>query len=148
LDDASRLMAIAEIHALKGRYFRSMDEKDWAGLEAVFTPDCEMDFRAAAGGNDEEMLIRGASVYVARLAPMLADVVTVHHGHTPEIHIEMPDGARGIWAMEDKLWPSQTSALPFRRMHGYGHYHERYRRTADGWRIASIRLTRLHLEVE
>jgi hypothetical protein len=148
LDDVSQLRAIADIHALKARYFRTMDAKDWAGLEAVFTPDCEMDFRAAAGDSDDAMLIRGASAYVARLAPILADVVTVHHGHMPEIRIETSDRARGIWAMEDKLWPAETSSLPFRRMHGYGHYHERYRRTAEGWRIASIRLTRLHLEVE
>jgi hypothetical protein len=32
-------------------------------------------------------------------------------------------------------------------MVGYGHYHEDYVRTAAGWRIAAIRLTRIRVEV-
>jgi len=31
-------------------------------------------------------------------------------------------------------------------LHGYGHYHESYRREARAWRIASLELVRLHLE--
>jgi hypothetical protein len=31
-------------------------------------------------------------------------------------------------------------------MHGYGHYHETYVRLADGWRIKSIRLSRLRVD--
>ena len=146
MNDAQRLLATIEIQALKARYFRMMDTKDWAGLEAVFAPDLVADFRAAMGGNDDGLLIRGAANYVAQLAPILADVATVHHGHMPEIRIETPTTATGIWAMEDKLWPGPGSALPYRFAHGYGHYHERYVRLDDGWRIAEIRLSRLRID--
>lgn len=142
-----RIQAVQDICALKARYFRTMDTKDWAGLEQVFTPDLVADFRDAASLRDESQLTTGAALYVSRLAPMLEHVVTVHHGHTPEITVETEDTARGIWAMEDKLWVGEQSALPFRYMHGYGHYHERYRRIDGEWRIAEVRLTRLHLEV-
>jgi hypothetical protein len=40
--------------------------------------------------------------------------------------------------MEDMLrWPNGME------LHGYGHYHETYRKTDGGWRIASTKLTRL-----
>ncbi|AZI36510.1 putative dehydratase [Caenibius tardaugens NBRC 16725] len=146
MDSLERLEAIAAITALKARYFHTMDTKDWAGLEAVFAPDLVADFRDATETHDPSQLTHGAAPYVAKLAPILQDVVTVHHGHTPEITIESSDSARGVWAMEDKLWPRETSQLPFRMLHGYGHYHERYIRIGGEWRIAEIRLSRLRVD--
>lgn len=114
MTETDKIAVILEIHALKARYFRSMDSKDWAGLEATFAPDLIADFREAAGERDENMLIHGAAAYVARLAPMLEKVTTVHHGHMPEIHVEAETQASGIWAMEDKLWVQEglAPALP------------------------------------
>ena len=146
MTETDKIAAILEIHALKARYFRTMDSKDWAGLEATFAPDLIADFREAAGEPDERMLIHGAAAYMASLTPMLEKVTTVHHGHMPEINIETDTQASGIWAMEDKLWVQEGAPLPFRWMHGYGHYHERYVRLADGWRISAIRLTRLRID--
>lgn len=146
MTELETLAAVLEISALKARYFRTMDSKDWAGLEAVFAPDLEADFRAAAVQWDESQLTYGAAEYIAKLRPILEPITTVHHGHMPEITIETPDSASGIWAMEDKLWVSEGSPLPFRWLHGYGHYHERYVRLSDGWRIKSIRLTRLRVD--
>ncbi len=147
MDKLEKLDAIEAIKALKARYFRTMDTKDWAGLEAVFMPDLIADFRDATGTRDESQLTHGAAPYVANLAPLLQDVSTVHHGHTPEIAIHSPDSATGVWAMEDKLWPEPSSSLPFRMLHGYGHYHERYTRLDGEWRIAEIRLSRLRVDV-
>ncbi len=147
MDKIARLEAMEAIKALKARYFRTMDTKDWAGLEAVFTPDLIADFRLATGAPDESQLTHGAAPYVAKLAPMLQDVSTVHHGHMAEIELLTPDSATGIWAMEDKLWPEPSSSLPFRMLHGYGHYHERYLRLDGEWRIAEIKLTRLRVDV-
>lgn len=147
MTDTEKLIAIAEIHALKARYFRTMDAKDWAGLEAVFAPDLIADFRDSAPTRDDDMLIDGAAKYVARLAPILQNLITVHHGHMPEIEITSPHTATGIWAMEDKLWVPAGNPLPFKALNGFGHYHETYARLDDGWRIKTIRLSRLHIEV-
>lgn len=145
-DTAWQGAAFHAITALKARYFRAMDTKDWPALEAVFTADLVADFRDATMVHQPDMLIHGARPYLAMLAPMLQPVITVHHGHMPEIAIADRDNAHGIWAMEDWLWPAPGSALPFRRLHGWGHYHERYRREAGDWKIAAIRLTRLQVE--
>lgn len=131
---------VEAIRQLKARYFRLMDEKDWDALADVFTDDVEMDMR----GEGSE-LVRGREAYMPFIRDVLNGVTTVHHGHMPEITITSPTTASGIWAMEDKLW--WPEGAPIRHMHGYGHYHETYERTADGWRIKTCRLTRLHREV-
>lgn len=146
MDDDTSRDAIEDIKRLKARYFHAMDTKDWRGLTDVFTPDLIADFRDATPQHQPEMLIHGARTYMAMLAPMLDRVATVHHGHMPDITIEDPNNARGIWAMEDWLWPHEGSDLPFRRLHGWGHYHEHYRRDDGAWKIAAIRLTRLRVE--
>ncbi|MFM7275950.1 MAG: nuclear transport factor 2 family protein [Gammaproteobacteria bacterium] len=141
-----RLEAIESIRALKARYFRTLDTKDWAAHEQVFVPDLVADMRDAAPAHDPGAITHGAARYVAALAPILEGVVTVHHGHTPEIEILSADSASARWAMEDKLWVGEGSVLPFRFLHGYGHYHETYTRHAGSWRIATIRLTRLRID--
>lgn len=146
MTETEKLTAIAEIQALKARYFRTMDSKDWAGLEAVFAPDLIADFRDSPPMRDESLLTEGAAVYVAKLVPTLQHLVTVHHGHMPEIEITSATTATGIWAMEDKLWVPEGSPLPFKVLHGYGHYHETYVRLDGRWRIKTIRLSRLHIE--
>lgn len=141
------ITATLEIHALKAKYFRTMDTKDWAGLESTFAPDLIADFRDAAAQRDERQLTHGAAQYVANLAITLEHVETVHHGHMPEILIHSANQATGIWAMEDKLWVKEGAQLPFKWLHGYGHYHERYIRLNNVWRIAEIRLSRLRVDI-
>jgi hypothetical protein len=79
------------------------------------------------------------------LEPTLRDVVTVHHGHMPEIEITSPTTATGIWAMEDHLRFPPGARL--RELHGYGHYHETYVKLEGEWRIQSTKLVRLRLDV-
>lgn len=148
ISEIERLLATHAIEQLKARYFRCMDSKDWQGLEAVFTPDVVTDFRASVEPWDESRLIHGAAHYVATLAPMLEPLSTVHHGHMSEIDVTSPTTATGIWAMEDKLWAPDGSAMPWRRLHGYGHYHESYLKHDGAWRISAIRLSRLRVDVE
>jgi hypothetical protein len=131
---------LEQIRQLKARYFRLMDEKDWDALAEVFTDDVEMDMRGE--GSD---LIRGRSAYMPFIRQVLDGVTTVHHGHMPEITITSPTTATGVWAMEDKLW--WPPGGPMTHLHGYGHYHDTYERTDEGWRIKTCRLTRLHREI-
>ena len=128
---------IEAIKQLKARYFRSMDTKDWAAMRQVFTDDVIIDTTQDAGGE----AIHGGDVFMTFLQGVIGDVITVHHGHMPEITITSPTTATGIWAMEDKLrWPDGTE------MHGYGHYHETYEKVDGDWRIKTLTLTRLRVD--
>jgi hypothetical protein len=147
VDTAERLEAIEAIKQLKARYFRCMDMKDWEGYEAVFTPDVVVDVSEEMPPG-ENGVIEGAAEFVRFNRGFIENVVTVHHGHMPEIEITSDTTARGVWSMEDKLLIPEGSVLPMRSMHGYGHYIETYEKLAGEWRIKTMKLTRLRRDVE
>ena len=124
------------IKQLKARYFRTMDTKNWEAMREVFTDDLVTDTTESGGG-----VIKGADEFVDFLRQTLADAVTVHHGHMPEITVTSSTTASGIWALQDLIvWPNGLRLL------GFGHYHETYDKTDGEWRISRLTLTRLHVE--
>lgn len=133
-DSLGTLLAIEEIRQLKARYFRIIDTKDWAGFAAVFTGEATLD----AG----PFSITGSATIATSVSDALDGIVTVHHGHTPEIHIDTATTAHGIWAMEDHLY---AGGEPEQGLAGAGHYHEEYVRTGEGWRIDRLRLSRIRV---
>ena len=128
---------IEAIRQLKARYFRTMDTKDWDGMRQVFTDDVVVDTTASGGS-----VVTGGDEFMTFLRGVIGDVVTVHHGHTPDIELTSATTATGIWAMEDMLrWPNGTE------LHGYGHYHETYEKLDGEWRIKATTLTRLRVDM-
>ena len=142
LDPVQRLEAVEEIKRLKARYFRCLDAKDWDGFAAVFAPDAVMDMAEAAGGDPlPDATSRGPEDIAGYVRRSVEGMVTVHHGHMPEIRVTGETTAEGVWAMEDMLrWPDG------REMHGYGHYHETYEKAEGTWRIKTLTLTRLRVD--
>jgi hypothetical protein len=65
-----------------------------------------------------------------------------------EFEIVSPSEARAVWAMEDRIFQPTGSGANYSRMHGYGHYHEAYRKVGDSWFIAYLKQTRLKLDFE
>ncbi len=126
------------IRQLKARYFRTLDQKDWAGYRAVFTDDVVIDVSDDA----PDGRFTGTDVYLAMLEPMLGPATTIHRGGQSEITVD-GDDATGVWAMDDRIWFPDGPALV-----GSGWYEETYRRTDDGWRIASMRLRRHRVEMD
>lgn len=135
---------IEAIRQLKARYFRLLDTKDWDAWRNVFTDDLEVRTDSTPATPDKpaisQVMPAGADAFIAMLRVHLAEAVTVHHGHMPEITLTGPDSATGIWAMEDIV------EYPGRRLHGFGHYHEDYTRVDGAWRIARLHLTRLRVD--
>ncbi len=78
----------------------------------------------------------------------VADQVSVHHGHMPDIEFTSDTTAKVVWAMEDRLYRSPGHPLGGGAtwLHGFGHYHETYVKLDVGWRLQSSRLTRLRVE--
>jgi uncharacterized protein (TIGR02246 family) len=127
---------IEAIKQLKARYFRTMDTKDWEAMRRVFADDVTMDTSESGGG-----VVHGADEFMTFLRATIGDVVTVHHGHMPEIEVTSRTTATGIWALEDQLrWPDASA------MQGFGHYHETYEKVDGEWRITASTLTRLRMD--
>jgi hypothetical protein len=106
-------------------------------MRDVFTDDVTMDTVESGGG-----VMTGGDDFLEFLRSAIGDVVTVHQCHTPEITLDSPTSATGIWAMEDMLRFADGTEL-----HGYGHYYETYRKHGGEWRIAASKLTRLRMDI-
>jgi len=154
MDVLQKLLAIEEIKQLKARYFRGMDTKDAALLASCFAPDASADFRGAttdprtginATPSSTGEVLQGGEAIVATITGALAKLQTVHHGCCPEIEITGEDTANGIWAMVDYLRMPPDSRVA--EMDGWGHYIESYRRIEGKWKIQTIRLPRLRVDV-
>ena len=133
LDEISDWIAICNA---KARYCRTLDTKDWDGFGDMFTEDYQLDVSDDGG----PPLIRGRAEAMAFVKAAILTAKTAHQVHAPEIILN-GDEATAVFAMQDRVvWGPEKSLT------GYGHYHERWVRQNGEWKIAALRLTRLHID--
>jgi hypothetical protein len=140
-----RLAAIEEIEQLKAKYFYGFDHQDWEfWRNEVWAPEGRLEVP------EMNMIIEPRDAMIDWVIKQSADQSSVHHGHMPIIEITSDTTAKGIWAMEDRIYRSKEHPLngDTNFVIGFGHYHETYVKLAVGWRILSTRLTRLRTVYE
>lgn len=142
--DAQQLSDLEQIRQLKARYCRFIDTKQWSRLAGLFVPGTRFDgFGSAPPGSDEK-------IFIAGISKRLANVVSIHHCHTPEISFTGPDAARGIWQMMDYLqFPPDAPPREAPDASGftaYGYYEEEYKRVGTEWQFSFLHLTRLRVD--
>lgn len=136
------------IKQMKARYCRFMDTKDWDGFRSLFCDDAVVDTSQATvdplgywdGGT---LPVLTPDAITTALRDRMAGVFTCHQVHAPEIELTGPNTATGIWALEDIVRRPAGSELA--SFHGWGHYHETYRKVDGRWQFASVRVSRLHV---
>ena len=148
MDPVTKLLAIEEIKQLKAQYFQRLDSKERDELAALFTPHALIDYSRHAidlidnhGRTDikpspPEWIFVGGAAATGFLSPLLAEVISVHHGHDPQVTITGPESATGFWSLYDRLEFADEV------YHGYGHYEEEYQWVNSRWRISRLVLTR------
>lgn len=142
MDRLERLEAIEDIRQLKARYFRCMDCKLWDDLPSVFTTDMQV---VTADGR---VWMDGGANYAASLRAGLTDAISCHQGLTAEIEVIDAENATGVWAMQDIIeWNDRHPREGWKSIVGRGHYHDRFRKQHGVWRIATLTLTRLRLDI-
>ncbi len=143
MDDTQRLLDLNDLHALKARYFRALDTKDWPSLRAVFADDLVYYRDPGYGEPSAAPSVVGADAFLENVKRRHSTSVTVHHGHGPEIQLTGDDTATGVWALFD--WVDNYAEG--HAWKGYGHYHEHYLKGTDGrWRIKEMRLSRVRVD--
>ncbi|MDG2004446.1 MAG: nuclear transport factor 2 family protein [Novosphingobium sp.] len=141
MDQLERLEAIEEIRALKARYYRLMDTKQWEELKSVFASDMKV------VTPEGKVYTEGGDTYAAALRNSLENAVSCHQNLGGEIEIGGPDNASAIWAMQDVIeWEEAHPNMGWKSILGRGHYHETYCKEGGAWCIATLMLTRLRLD--
>lgn len=144
MDMLTRLEALEAIRTVKARYCRYLDSKDWNGLASIFTEDIVLDVQEDTGKPPFE----GREAVMATIRWSVQDAKTAHQIHFSEIEID-GDVAHVITPMQDRVvWLSGKSPVPgVASITGFGHYRERYVRVDGEWKIAELKLTRLHVDM-
>jgi hypothetical protein len=147
------LAAIEAIRRAKARYFRGVDTGDAALTRSVLAEDCVLDYRGCctdpASGRDYlptmNIVVNGRSAW-SEGGLRAAGIVSLHQGFNADIVPTSDDTATAVWGMTDQLWMPVTA--PFRYLRGCGFYHETYVREEGEWRIATLRIERIRVEVD
>ena len=129
------LSDLAEIRALRDRFGQAVDARDWAALDALFTPTVDVDL--SAFGVPAGPMPRDALVGIFR-----------HSFRNPETRTMQVYSGAVITVTGD-------SATSVTQLYGHHHqpgaaggdtfelraiYHDGLKRTPQGWRIAATRL--------
>lgn len=150
MDDIQGLRVIEDVRRLMARYAWLADQKDWTGLAQLFVPGGRFEPHTPDGRVWVTMTSQDEIASTLRSSSGPKDIL-IHHLFSYEIDVQSPDAAHGVFAMEDLIFRPQDETpppeFPFRAMHGYGHYHGDFVRTAEGWRIAQLIQTRLRLDL-
>jgi len=135
------LVEIEQIHQLKYRYVRFIDQKRWDDLASLFVEDAT----ASYGGGAVQL--EGRAAIMEFLTGSMGDeaMLTSHKVHQPEITLVGPDAATGIWALDDIVILGELNMT----VRGSSFYDDRYVRVGDdGWRIAHTGYKRIYEEIE
>jgi hypothetical protein len=130
--------ALAELHRLKYRYFRTLDLKLWDDFADTLAEDASARYGTHAMGEPLDLQGRQAIVDFMR-TNLTGDVISMHLAQHPELDVG-GDTARGTWGFQDTvIVPSSRYLLT-----GAGYYDDTYARGADGrWRITSTAYRRV-----
>ena len=144
MDPLQELIDLEALRRLKARYWYCWDTKDRKCWLSLFAPDGSFQWETAVSAGDQDG--RPGKKYVGKelelvVSESMDSVHSVHLGHSPILEILSPTEARGIWAMEDIVETGNGM------VHGYGHYHETYRKIDGEWKISTSYLSRRRLVV-
>lgn len=120
-----------DIEQVKYRYLQAVDTRDWDLFAGTITDDIEAGYGSKVDG--KALHFSGATELTAYLRGALPPTMaTEHRVDHPMITVD-GDDASATWYLQDKVLIPEYDVL----IVGAAFYRDRYRRTADGWRICA-----------
>jgi SnoaL-like domain len=130
-DQGAWLADVTAIEKIKYRYLRGLDTKHWDDFTNTLTEDVVGHYGSSMG--EEHHFTNRTDLVEYMRSSLPSNVITEHRVTHPEIEVN-GDEATGIWYLQDKVIVAEFDFM----LIGAGFYHDRYRRTADGWRISEV----------
>lgn len=119
------------IKRVKYRYLRALDTRQWDAFATTLTDDVVADYGASVGKGHR--FTDRASLVDYMQSALRPNVISEHRVTNPEITMNGPDMASGIWYLQDRIIVADHNFM----LIGAAFYHDRYRRTGDGWKISA-----------
>ncbi|OHU96452.1 nuclear transport factor 2 family protein [Mycobacterium talmoniae] len=118
------------IKQVKYRYLRALDTKHWDDFADTLTEDILGDYGSSLG---EELHFTNRADLVEYMRSSLGPgIITEHRVTHPEISVT-GDEASATWYLQDRVIVAEMNFM----LIGAAFYRDRYRRTADGWKISA-----------
>ena len=134
------LVEIEAIKAVKYRYLRAVDTRDWELLASTLTDD------ATCAYSSGKISYEGRDAIIAFLRDSMpvADMLTSHKVHHPEIDLHGNGTADARWGLEDVVIILSANLT----LRGAAIYEDRMAKVDGEWRIAHTGYRRLYEEME
>lgn len=130
MSDMADANTIEAIKRVKYRYLRALDTKHWDDFADTLTEDIAGDYGTSLG--KEHRFTNRADLVEFMRTSMPAGVLTEHRVTHPEITVD-GDEAEATWYLQDRVIVPEFNFMLF----GAAFYHDRYRKTPDGWKISA-----------
>ena len=128
-----KLAIIEAVKALKARYCRLVDTKEWAAFEELFAPDATFETPASKG-----VAVRGGAQIVGLIRQAIGDAASLHLAYLPELEVIDAHNVRGVWGLETVLDArAAPGATPPR---SYAFSFDSYVLSNGKWLVQSVRL--------
>jgi hypothetical protein len=121
------------IAAVKYRYLRALDTKDWDTFADTLTEDITGDY-----GDRLHFANRTELVDYMR-SSLGPGVITEHRVTHPEISVDGDEG-RAVWYLQDRVIAAEFNFM----LIGAAFYRDSYRRTPEGWKISGTAYDRTY----
>jgi hypothetical protein len=140
LDGLERLLAIEDIKLLRAKYCRSIDSHTFDRLRDVLTDDFVLDMSPTGKVLGSAVpVISGRDTVIGMFHTAFAPLKLLLHIVTiPEIEFQDERHATGVWRQETFIKEKRPD-LPGLGL-AYATVFDIYRKEAEGWRIASVRV--------
>ena len=131
--DLQELSDRAEINDVLVRYTRAIDTGDWDRLDAVFTPDAQIDYTESGG------IAAGFAEVKPWLAEMLPAFFPKRMHTLGQVEIRLDGDAAEVSAYFHNPMPMDDGRGGSTLVEIGGLYHHSMTRTPDGWRSRQLR---------
>lgn len=132
------LVALEQIRALKYRYLKALDLKNWDEFADTFAEDATGDYGSPSGGRPLQFSGRDAIAGYMRTS-LEANIITVHVCSHPVIEVD-GETATGSWCLEDTVIVPEFDIM----IRGAAYYDDRYRIVDGQWKIAHTGYKRIY----